>query len=755
MKKVTATFVAIAFLAGSVSTGYGYSKPVTYNPNSDSVILKQNYLVSPHGWMIEKAINLLRHDGYIQEANTAQQHELSMLEGVTFNDVWGDADLAGASVLDYYIPDSPPDYGYGCVDLAINFAPYKNCTSQFSSHPFYGYGNAAEEAEFRYEYAVRIANGYWGTDPRDFMAGWVNDTLFGQDDPMDGRYASGSGIDTVHHTWGDGQTAYSDFFDMYFNYDATQEVFPGQTIRLANGDVMNNHGKTWFDDHYGDADDIEAYSGYDGHGSAVYANWTLDASGHCITGSDSCAAPMVVRVPVASNAHAFFQLGWAMHLLEDVTTPVHTINSSFETFEIHNDIEQRANEVLASPGVYYNGVTVKDGIPVLKSTDLSNVSQFPPPTCAGQAVAPGLFYKERWYADTLARQPGEGIAHAYVRNSAEASHQFMPYIECIEVDRDKTWDHVGFFTASGLDNGVKSVAGLMPQFMAESGMSDTTPPSVSLSTSTSSPTNHNVLAFTGVANDTGSTVKSVEYSLDDGQTWHAANATDGAFGDNQSEGYNFTTAPLADGTYAVRSRATDVSNNTTPPASQPRTVVVVDTTPPVISIAAPVAGPYSHSSPLTLSYSVTDALSGVNSFTPSLDGSTTLAGHGLASGQPINLLTELGLGSHTFMITASDNATNSAVRSVTFSIVVTADSIKDDVSQFLAAGSIKNSGEANSLLAKLNAAAAARASGKCSTAANNYQAFINELQAQMGKGVDAAAAQIMIADAQYLIAHCP
>jgi len=49
----------------------------------------------------------------------------------------------------------------------------------------------------------------------------------------------------------------------------------------------------------------------------------------------------------------------------------------------------------------------------------------------------------------------------------------------------------------------------------------------------------------------------------------------------------------------------------------------------------------------------------------------------------------------------------------------------------------------------------ARAKGDCGTAANNYRAFINELQAQLGKGVNADAANLMIADAQYLIAHCP
>jgi hypothetical protein len=59
------------------------------------------------------------------------------------------------------------------------------------------------------------------------------------------------------------------------------------------------------------------------------------------------------------------------------------------------------------------------------------------------------------------------------------------------------------------------------------------------------------------------------------------------------------------------------------------------------------------------------------------------------------------------------------------------------------------------LLAKLNAATNARAAGNCALANNTYQAFINELNAQSGNRVDAAAAAIMIGDAQYLMAHCP
>jgi hypothetical protein len=120
----------------------------------------------------------------------------------------------------------------------------------------------------------------------------------------------------------------------------------------------------------------------------------------------------------------------------------------------------------------------------------------------------------------------------------------------------------------------------------------------------------------------------------------------------------------------------------------------------------------------------------------------------------MNLLTELALGSHTFTIDAIDNLGNERSVSVTFTIIVTADSIEDDVNQFLASGDIKNAGLANSLLAKLNAAAAAEARGQCGTADNIYQAFIHEVQAQSGKGITATAASILIADAQYLIAQC-
>ncbi len=183
----------------------------------------------------------------------------------------------------------------------------------------------------------------------------------------------------------------------------------------------------------------------------------------------------------------------------------------------------------------------------------------------------------------------------------------------------------------------------------------------------------------------------------------------------------------------------------------------VDKTPPAVTIVQPTATSYPHSGTLTLNYSAaTDDESGVKSVTVTLDGNTTVGGHGLASGQSINLLTELAaLGNHTFTVTAVDNAGNVASPSVTFSIIVTPQSIMQDVSYFLSTGDITVNNEGISLLKKLQAAAAYRIAGDCKDASAAYLDFIDEVSSQSGKKVSAKAATIMIVDARYLISHCP
>jgi len=180
-----------------------------------------------------------------------------------------------------------------------------------------------------------------------------------------------------------------------------------------------------------------------------------------------------------------------------------------------------------------------------------------------------------------------------------------------------------------------------------------------------------------------------------------------------------------------------------------------DTFPPAITINQPTATQYLHTDTLTLDYSAVDVGgAGLKDLGALIDNSATVGNHGLASGQQITLLMEMKTGPHTFTVNADDYLGNAGSASVTFEIIVTADSIEDEVRQFVAAGMITQD-DGTSLLKKLEAAAKARAKGNCLRAASIYQAFIHEVEVQSGKKIDSIAAQILIDDGQYLIAHCP
>jgi hypothetical protein len=88
-------------------------------------------------------------------------------------------------------------------------------------------------------------------------------------------------------------------------------------------------------------------------------------------------------------------------------------------------------------------------------------------------------------------------------------------------------------------------------------------------------------------------------------------------------------------------------------------------------------------------------------------------------------------------------------------VAITPDSIKADLNTARASGAIDNAGVATALVAQLNAAAAGRANGQCTTAANIYSAFINAVTAQSGTHVAAATAAQLISEAQFLMANCP
>lgn len=280
---------------------------------------------------------------------------------------------------------------------------------------------------------------------------------------------------------------------------------------------------------------------------------------------------------------------------------------------------------------------------------------------------------------------------------------------------------------------------------------DTTPPQSTLSIglpryplAASQPFVTSATPFTVQASDAGSGVTSISFRF------FPLGTTPPAYTTVSGTSATFTISG-ADGAYEVDTFATDQLGNAESSHIQ---MVTLDNTAPVITIVQPAATNYVHSATLTLTFSVSDGTgSGVNHSTVTLDGSTTVAGQALVNGLSINLLTELGLGSHTFNITAVDNLGNTDTRSVTFTIVVTPQSIMADVHEFLSSGDIKNAGLANALLAKLQAAARAESRGNCMAASNIYRAFISQVQAQTGKGISPPAAGILIADARYLIAQ--
>ena len=80
----------------------------------------------------------------------------------------------------------------------------------------------------------------------------------------------------------------------------------------------------------------------------------------------------------------------------------------------------------------------------------------------------------------------------------------------------------------------------------------------------------------------------------------------------------------------------------------------------------------------------------------------------------------------------------------------------DGVTRFYDEGKIDNDDVYNALMAKLQAIqASVDRKGKQNSAANVLQAFINQVMAQSGQHIDPAAAELLIADAQWILTHPP
>lgn len=215
-------------------------------------------------------------------------------------------------------------------------------------------------------------------------------------------------------------------------------------------------------------------------------------------------------------------------------------------------------------------------------------------------------------------------------------------------------------------------------------------------------------------------------------------------------------ANSGDGPYDFQYSAESFNNLLEP---RHTSTVILDTTPPVTAFTQPTATQYGHSDPLVLNYNVSDgAGSGVQSFTPKMDGLTAQQfGAKLDSGQTIYLYS-MPLGQHKFSVDSVDNVNNAGTNSVIFTITVTFASLGGDISNLQTQGCLDHI--AQSFLAKFTAGQNAYNKGQIQAAINVLAAAIYEIQAQAGKHISTSChdpngrvfnpVDLLLGDIQYL-----
>ena len=149
----------------------------------------------------------------------------------------------------------------------------------------------------------------------------------------------------------------------------------------------------------------------------------------------------------------------------------------------------------------------------------------------------------------------------------------------------------------------------------------------------------------------------------------------------------------------------------------------IDRTAPVITFGG--ASTYTIDQVVNVTCVAVDALSGIDTATcPTASGPAW----------------SFTLGAHTLNASATDNAGNVATASTSFTITASTTSLCA-----LARTFVTNAGEQTSLCSKLAASADAAARGNVKARDNQIQAFINEVNAQRGKAITEASADLLIA----------
>lgn len=160
------------------------------------------------------------------------------------------------------------------------------------------------------------------------------------------------------------------------------------------------------------------------------------------------------------------------------------------------------------------------------------------------------------------------------------------------------------------------------------------------------------LQVTWSVSNTGAGLALVQVRLDAGP-WQTLAAT--------ATSYTFTS--VADGAHTAYVQALGLNGA----QGNASVAVTVDATPPTVSITSPTTNAWSSTSSVVVTWSATDATSGVAHASLSLDGAPAAE----VTGQTSHTFTDVADGSHTAVLTVTDLAGNSASTSVAFRVDTT------------------------------------------------------------------------------------
>jgi hypothetical protein len=171
--------------------------------------------------------------------------------------------------------------------------------------------------------------------------------------------------------------------------------------------------------------------------------------------------------------------------------------------------------------------------------------------------------------------------------------------------------------------------------------------------------------------------------------------------------------------------------------------IKLDLTKPEIFIRIPASQNYLHSNRITIDYQGQDKLSGILFLSASIDGTP------VRNFQEIDM-SGLSVGSHEFMVTASDVAGNFANRKIIFNVVSNIESLIALNNRAQENHWITDSGTARSLGEKLNFAKQALDAGQKEKANKIVASYIHEIDSHTANGITAEGAHILTTEAAYV-----